>query len=346
MKARVAILERLHAPLVIDEVEGPALGYGQVLVKMRASRICGSQIGEIDGVKGPDRFLPHLLGHEGSADVMEAGEGVTAVRPGDRVCLHWRPGAGIQSQPPKYRRRGQTVNAGWIATFAEYAIVSENRMTPVPKDLDDDTVCLLADTITTGFGIIDKDARLRIGESLLLVGCGGIGMGVLLGAKLAGAHPIVAVDLHARKLDKARELGATFCIHAGSGDWEARARELLEGGADVAIDGTGNPKVIETLYRLTRPRVGRAVLYGVMPADQRVSLHTLPLHFGQVLTGSEGGQSQPDRDIPRYVRMLRDGRFRAESFVSHRGRLEELNALICKMRAGEVLHALLQFDER
>lgn len=344
MRTRAAILETLRSPLVIDEVEIPKLVYGQVLVKVRATRICGSQLGEIDGVKGPDRFLPHLLGHEGSGEVVEVGEGVSTVKVGDRVCLHWRPGAGIQGPPPKYDRRGEVVNAGWIATFTEYAIVSENRMTVVPADFDDEITCLLADTLTTGFGIIDKDAKLKIGESVVLVGAGGIGMGALQGAKLAGANPIVAIDLHDHKLEKAKDIGATHVINAAQGDWVEQVEAILGGKADVAIDGTGNPQVIEKLYSLTKPRVGRTVLFGVMSHEKRVQLHTLPLHFGQVLTGSEGGQSEPAVDVPRYVRMVQDGVFDPKSFISHRGGLEDINDLIAKMRAGEVWHAIVHFD--
>lgn len=343
MKTKAAILEELRTPLVIDEIEIPPLSYGQVLVKIRATRICGSQLGEIDGVKGEDRYLPHLLGHEGSGDVVEVGPGVIHVNEGDHVCLHWRPGKGIQCQPPIYSRRGSKVNAGWIATFTEYAIVSENRMTVIPKDFDDETACLLADTITTGFGVIDKDAQVRIGESVVLVGCGGIGMGVLQGAKLSGAHPIVAVDLFDHKLDKAKELGATHVLNARDGGWVDKAQEILDGKADVTIDGTGNPGVIEALYSLTKPGVGRTVLFGVMSHDKRVSLHTLPLHFGQILTGSEGGKSQPAVDVPRYVKMIQDGVFDPKSYVSHRGKLEDVNDLIEKMKSGDVFHAIIHF---
>ena len=135
LKTKAAILIELNTPLVVDEIEMPPLDVGQVLVQMHCSGICGAQLGEISGAKGPDKFLPHLLGHEGGAIVLETGPGVTQVHAGDRVCMHWRKGAGIQAQPAKYHWNGRTVNAGWVTTFSEHSIVSENRVTPFPTDV-------------------------------------------------------------------------------------------------------------------------------------------------------------------------------------------------------------------
>src|SRR5437870_13208808 len=119
MRFRAAILERLNAPLVLDEIEVPALDCGQVLVQVHCSGICGAQLGEISGVKGPDKFLPHLLGHEGGAVVVDVGPGVTQVKPGDHVVMHWRKGAGIHARPASYTWDGRKVNAGWVTTFQD-----------------------------------------------------------------------------------------------------------------------------------------------------------------------------------------------------------------------------------
>jgi S-(hydroxymethyl)glutathione dehydrogenase/alcohol dehydrogenase len=344
MKTPAAILVEQHKPLVLDEVEVPTIEVGQVLVDIKTSRICGSQIGEIDGVKGPDKYLPHLLGHEGAGVVLEVGPEVKHVKVGDHVVLHWRPGAGLQIKPPIYRWRGAPLNAGWLTTFNKLAVVVENRVTPIPKDLDWEIAPLLADTLTTGFGIVNNDAKVKIGESFVIFGAGGIGLGVILGARLAGAHPIVAIDLHDHKLAKAREVGATHTIHAKAGDTDAAVREIVGAhGADIVVDGTGSPQVIETCYQLTNNK-GRCVLFGVMPHDKRVTIHTLPLHFGKVLTGSEGGGSQPHIDIPRIVRMIKDGRFDPGGFVSHRLKLDGINDAIARMRSGEVIHAIIHFD--
>ncbi len=341
MKTPAAILVEQRKPLVIDEVEVPALKRGQVLVEVHATRVCGSQIGEIDGVKGPDKFLPHLLGHEAGAIVLEIGPEVTHVASGDRVVCHWRPGTGIDAGGSVYNWNGTKVNAGPITTFQKYAVISENRLTKVSPETDFELCCLLADTLTTGFGIINNDSKVQRGESVVVFGVGGIGLGVVLGAKLAGANPIIGVDLHDHKLAKAAEYGLTHQINASRENAAERTMEILGGLADVTIDGTGNPKVIETAYDLAKLRGGRCVLFGVMPRDQLVSIHTLPLHFGRVLTGSEGGQSKPEADTPVILEELRAHGVDAGGFVSHRGSLESLPAIVEGMRRGEVIHAIV-----
>jgi S-(hydroxymethyl)glutathione dehydrogenase/alcohol dehydrogenase len=346
VKTAAAILTEQRHPLVVDEVEVPPLELGQVLVRIEATRICGSQIGEIDGVKGPDRWLPHLLGHEAGGTVLETGPGVRTVAEGDRVVVQWRPSDGLEAESgPRYRWGDRIVNAGHLTTFNRYGVISENRLTRVPVETDLELCCLLADTLTTGFGLVDRDAGLQIGESFVLFGSGGIGTGVLLGARLAGAHPIVAVDLHPHKLEVAKRLGATHVFEASHPDLEEAIRGVVgSSGADVVVDGTGEPEVIERCYRLARPD-GRCVLFGVMRHERRVSLHTLPLHLGKRLVGSEGGRSRPHIDIPRYLRLLGERGIDLSFLVSHRGRLDEVNELIAAMRAGEAVHAIMHLGE-
>src|SRR6516225_2974488 len=163
MKAAILVEQRI--PLVVDEIRLPrALSVGQVLVKIHASGICGSQLGEIDGVKGPDSFLPHLLGHEGSGTVIAVGPGVRHVYEGQKVVLHWRKSRGIEAELPVYTWQDRKVNAGWVTTFNEYGIVSENRLTPIPDDSDMDIAALFGCAVTTGFGVVSNNARVKIGE--------------------------------------------------------------------------------------------------------------------------------------------------------------------------------------
>ena len=341
MKTKAAILVEQKKDLVVDEIEIPKLEHGKVLVEIKSTRICGSQLGEIEGVKGPDHYLPHLLGHEAGGVVREVGPLVTRVKEGEHVVCHWRPAPGISGPCPTYEWNGSTVNAGHITTFSEYAVISESRLTPIDAKYGHEVSALMADTITTGFGIISNDAKVRIGQSVCVIGIGGIGLGAVLGAKLSGAQPIIAVDLFGHKLEQARRCGATHCINSK----EIKIKDAISAiigrsEVDVMVEGTGRPEIIETAYELTS-RHGICVLFGVMRFDQKVSLNTLPLHFGRTLTGSEGGQSQPHLDIPRYLRMMDNGVFDLDDFVSHRFKLEDVNSAISRMRSGESIHSLI-----
>jgi S-(hydroxymethyl)glutathione dehydrogenase/alcohol dehydrogenase len=336
MKTRAAILVEQKKPLVIEEVEVPPLKLGQVLVKVLASGICGSQIGEINGLKGPDRFLPHLLGHEGCGEVLEAGEGVRSVKPGDRVVLHWRKGTGLESVTPVYESRIGRVNAGWVTTFNEHAIVSENRLTKVPAGFDVEAAALFGCAVTTAFGVVTNNAQVAIGQSVVVFGAGGIGLSIVQGAALAGAHPIIAIDLVDARLDLARTLGATHTINSRSADVAAEIAGIVgTDGVDVAIDNTGNVDVIALASRLTSGR-GRTVLVGVPPKGATAAISTLPLHFEKRLVGSHGGECRPDIDIPRYVRLMQDGRLSLAGVVGRRYALDEVNAAIDDMTSGRL----------
>ncbi len=339
--AKAAILVESRRPLVIDEIELPRdLAAGQVLVRILFTSICGAQINEIDAIKGPDRFLPHLLGHEGSGKVLEIGPGVTSVKPGDTVVLHWRPSLGIQSVPPVYRWQGRKLNAGWVTTFNELAVVSENRLTAISADSDLKTAPLLGCAVTTAAGVINNDAKVKIGESVVVLGAGGVGLNVVQFAALAGAYPIVAVDLWQGKLELAERLGATHCLNAAEiADLDGALRRIVGArGADKVIETTGVKSLIEMGYDLTHPD-GTCVLVGV-PAE-KVTISTLPIHFNKVLTGSHGGGAVPHVDIPRIMRMVNAKRMSLDGVVTHEFPLDDVNAALEIMRAGAAGRVLL-----
>ncbi len=334
---KAAILTELRKPLVIAQVGLPdSLDVGQVLVKIHYSGICGSQLGEIDGAKGPDRYLPHLLGHEGSGTVMETGPGVRHVKAGDRVVLHWRKGAGIEASAPSYTWDGRAISAGWVTTFNEYAVVSENRLTSIPADSDLEVAALFGCAVTTGMGVVHNNAKLRTGESVVIYGAGGVGLSVVQGAALVTAHPIIAVDLHDNRLELARQLGATHLVNAAREDAPARIREItVSQGVDVFIDNTGLPRVIEAGYALVNAK-GRVVLVGVPKSGNDISIHSLPLHLGKIISGSHGGETIPDRDIPRYHALFKAGRLKLRELLTDRCRLEDINEAIGRMRDGRI----------
>ncbi len=334
-KTQAAILVSQRLPLVVDEVDMPeSLEVGHVLVKVHFSGICGSQLGEIDGVKGEDPFLPHLLGHEASGEVVEIGPGVSHVKPGDTVVMHWRKGLGIEAKPPAYNWRGKKLNAGCITTFNEYAIVSENRLTPIPKGSDMQVAALFGCAVTTGFGVILNNAKLKIGESIVVFGAGGVGLNIIQAAALVSAYPIIAVDRFASRLHLAQSIGATHLINTCEQEAGELIHRFTEGrGVDCFVDNTGNPKIISLGYQVTKSQ-GRVILVGVPPKGNDISFYSLPLHFGKEITGSHGGETEPHLDIPRYHLLFQKGRIKLKEFVTHVFALKEINQAIQSMRDG------------
>lgn len=332
---KAAILVQQKQPLIIDEVQLPnSLEVGQVLVKVHYSGICGSQIGEINGAKGEDKYLPHLLGHEASGEVLALGAGVSQVKEGDQVVLHWRKGEGIQAAPPKYRWKDKTLNAGWITTFNEYAIVSENRLTPIPKGVDLQVAALFGCAVTTGFGVVTNNAKLQIGESVVVFGAGGVGLNMIQAASLVSAYPIIAVDRFDKRLALAKGFGATHTINSAQVDAQKEIEKIMnQERVDCFIDNTGNPSIIHLGYQVTKDQ-GRVILVGVPAKDKNVSIYSLPLHFGKGLTGSHGGEAKPNSDIPKYLNLFQHGRIQLKELITDEFSLEDINGAITSMQDG------------
>jgi S-(hydroxymethyl)glutathione dehydrogenase / alcohol dehydrogenase len=340
--AKAAILVQSREPLIVDEIEFPdALGVGQALVKIHYTSICGAQLNEIAAAKGPDKFLPHLLGHEASGSVLETGPGVTNGKAGDTVVLHWRPSLGIQGPPASYKWRGAKLNAGWVTTFNDYAIISENRMTPIPADYDLKVAPLFGCALTTAAGVIGNDAKVKVGESVVVFGAGGVGLPVVQFAHLAGAHPVIAVDVLEDKLAAARTRGATHTIVADKGtDVAAEVRKIVGAkGPDKVIETTGVKSVIELAYDLTHAD-GTCVLVGV--PSEKVTIYTLPIHFNKILAGSHGGDAAPHIDIPRIIRLAQAGRISFDGMITHEFPLDEINTALDVVRSGAAGRVLLK----
>ena len=344
---QAAILVEQNKPLIIDEVELPCgLDFGQVLVQVQCSGICGSQLGEIGGVKGSDPYLPHLLGHEGSGIVIETGPNVNHVQRGDHVVLHWRPGKGIEARTPKYSWQGKTLNAGFVTTFNEYAVVSENRLTAIPSDFNPEIGALMGCAVTTGLGVINNNAKVKIGESVVVWGAGGIGLNIVQGAALVSAYPIIAIDLFDSKLDLAKKMGATHIINGKNPNIEKEILAIIgKSGADIAIDNTGIPEIIASAYRITSAK-GRTILVGVPRKGEETKIYTLPLHFNKVLTGSHGGESSPELDIPRYIALYNNQQIMLNELITQRYKLKQINTAIEDMRNGKIAgRCMIQISE-
>jgi len=333
---KAAVLVKQNAPLEIYEVDIPRLDVGQVLVRVEYSGICGKQIDEITGRQGEDRYIPHLLGHEGGGTVIEIGPGVKKVKPGDRVVMHWIKGTGIDSAPPRFSHQGKTLSAGWVTTFSENSIVSENRLTPVSGDAGFDVMALLGCAVTTGLGIVFNNIGLKPGQSLAIFGVGGVGLNVVQGAALVNAYPVVAIDKSAEKLAYAQRFGATHTVNVEVTDPKVALTDLSNGrGFDAVVDTTGVNAVRQAAYEATSDR-GITVFSGVPFAGDRMSIDSFPLHHGRRIAGSHGGDTVPDIDIPRYLDLYRLGKLDLDQLISARFPLIEINRALELVKNGQV----------
>ena len=339
---KAAILVEQRKPLIIENLKLPEiLEIGQVLVKVHTSGICGSQIGEIDGVKGKDSYLPHLMGHEGSGTVLQIGPGVNTVDVGDKVVLHWMKGRGIESQTPHYFLDSQKINAGWVTTFNSHAVISENRCTKVPKETDNDIAALFGCAITTGFGVIENNAKIKMGESIVVLGAGGVGLNIIQAASMRSAFPIIAVDIHDNKLNLAKKFGATHLINSNKEDVREKINYFLNNdGLDVFIDNTGIPKIIELGYSILK-KEGRLILVGVPKIGSNINIFSLPLHFGKTILGSHGGESNPEKDISRYLNLYNKGYLNIKEIISKKFKLDDINEAVKSFKAGSLAGRIL-----
>lgn len=338
---KAAVLETIGAPLVVSDVGLGEVGRGQVLVKVLVSGICGSQLQEIAGNKGNAKFVPHLLGHEGCGIVEKIGDGVTTVQPGDKVVMHWRKGEGIESDFPSYVYKGKKMSSGKVTTLSEYSIVSENRLTTVPKDTQNDLCALLGCGLSTALGTIENEANLQKGESILVVGVGGLGACHIQAAKLAGAETIVAIDIHDKKL-LAESLGATLFINSAKEDVGTALERAGIKEVNVIVETSGSGASIrDTLPLLSGG--GRYIMVGQPKPGESVEIQNAGHLFGgegKSIKATQGGQFAPARDIARYLKEY-GTRIDTSKLITHRTTLDKINDAIRMMREGKAIRIMV-----
>jgi S-(hydroxymethyl)glutathione dehydrogenase/alcohol dehydrogenase len=344
MKTEAAILIKTGQPLVLAELDIPPLKPGQVLVEVAYSGACGTQVMEVHGFKGEDRWLPHCLGHEGSGTVLDVGSAVTKVKPGDQVVLSWIKGSGVEAGGTVYNWDGKHVNAGGITTFQRHTVASENRLTVIPERLPMDVAVLLGCAVPTGMGAVFNVTQVKAGESVAVFGTGGIGLSACLGAAFSGAIPVIGVDPNASRRELAMKYGATHVIDPMSADVIAQINELVPGGVDVAIEATGIPEVMDQAVNSTRMQGGRAVVIGNARIGQKLSVDPTVFNHGKSLMGTWGGNSVPDRDYLRFARLLGSGRFPVNALFSKPYGLNEANAAIHDLETGRVGRPLIDMS--
>jgi S-(hydroxymethyl)glutathione dehydrogenase/alcohol dehydrogenase len=342
MKTLSAVLVETGKSLVLAELEVPPLKPGQVLVEVAFSGVCHTQVLECRGYRGQDPYLPHCLGHEGSGTVLEVGTHVTKVRPGDRVVLSWIKGSGMDVAGTVYRWDSRNVNAGAITTFSRYSTISENRLTVVPEDVPMPDAAMLGCAVPTGVGAVFNTAQPRPGQSMAVFGTGGIGLCAVAGAAIAGCTPIIAVDIRQDKVRLAKQMGATHCVCAAGVDPLEQVTRISPGGVDFAVEATGRPEVMLQALYIVRCQGGVAVIVGNARHGERVELDPRQLNLGKRLLGTWGGDNWPDRDYPRYSKLLSSGKLNLEPMLSKTYRLSEINNAIDDLEAGDVVRPIIK----
>jgi len=338
---RAAVLAVLGKPLAIKKLEIPELLPGQVLVKVFFSGMCRSQLMEVHGGRGEDPWLPHLLGHEGSGEVLAVGAGVTKVQPGDEVILGWLKGQGLDAPGAKYRCDGQVINSGRVTTFSEHTVVSESRVVKKPEALSSDVAILFGCALPTGSGMVINELQPAAGSTVAVLGLGGIGLGALLALRAYGCKQVIAIDLSDEKLALAKEFGATHVINPTRDDVLGSVLKLTGGGADFCVESAGTVSSIELGFALIRKGGGKLLFASHPPEGETIKLAPHELISGKQIAGSWGGNSMPDRDIPRMFQAFSDGKIPLERLITKRYRLEQINEALDDLEAGTVFRPLI-----
>ncbi|GIX49056.1 MAG: S-(hydroxymethyl)glutathione dehydrogenase [Candidatus Tectimicrobiota bacterium] len=365
MRAKAAVLYEAGTPLRIEEVEVLPPQRGEVQVRMYAGGVCHSDLHVMKG----DLYMPTpvILGHEGSGIVEQVGEGVTSVQPGDHVIPIWRVSCGaceyctggrpalcdvgtqvrvtglMPDGTTRFRINGTPVRhfAG-VSTFSQLSTMPEAAVLKIPQDFPLDKAALLGCGVITGVGAVVNAAKVRMGSSVAVFGCGGIGLNAIQGARIVGALTIIGVDVVDRKLEYARKLGATHTINAAQQDPVEAIKELTGGkGVDYAFEAIGLPKTIEQAYAATR-KMGLCVVIGVTRADVRVGINANEMVYAEkTLMGSLYGSSRPKIDLLKLIDMYRSGKLLLDELLTRTYPLEQINEAYAALERGEVARSLV-----
>ena len=344
MKLTAAVLEECGKPLKILDLEIPKLARGQVLVKIAYSAICRSQLMEINGLRGHDKWLPHLLGHEASGTIVDVGAEVTKVRPGDEVILTWIKCSGIESTTPQYSYDGRTINAGPITTFSNYSVVSENRIALKPKGLDMDVAVLFGCALATGSGMVLKELDIHPEQSVVVLGLGGVGMGALLTLVAMGHKKLVAVDSDQAKCTMAESFGSCAICSDSAGTILTSGPEFASDGFDICVEAGGSVATIELGFSLLKAATGVLLFASHPPQGDRLRVDPHELIVGKQIRGSWGGALEPDLDIPTLATIFAEAGERLHRLTASRFRLSEINEAVTLFSNGKIFRPILKME--
>lgn len=375
MKVKAAILREMGAqapyavsqPLSVEEIDLDPPGSGEVLVRIKAAGLCHSDLSVINGSR--PRPMPMALGHEAAGEVVEVGEGVDDLFPGDHVVMVFMPSCGhclpcAEGRPalcePGAAANGKgTLLSGEIrvyagdrplhhhlgcSAFADHAVVSRRSLVKVDKDLPFHEAALFGCAVLTGVGAVVNTARVQAGETVAVIGLGGVGLAAVIGAIACGASQIIAIDVSDEKLALAKSIGATAIVNATDADAVDQVRALTAGGADFVFEFAGVGVALENAYRMTR-RGGTTVTAGLPPPDVNMALNIVSLVAEErTIKGSYIGTCVPMRDIPRYVALYRAGRLPIDRLMSGTIPLEQINEGFDRLNQGSVVRLIVDFS--
>lgn len=361
-----AVLHAVNTPLAIESVELAPLQPTDVLVRMRASGLCHTDLEVIQGQLAYP--LPIVLGHEGAGVVEAVGSAVTLVKPGDHVVCSWNPTCGHcfycdRGQPilcePFTRNQpaGHLLDGGSrlslrgaklhhfsvVSSHAQYAVVPESGAIAVPKEIPFDRACLIGCGVMTGVGAACRVAQIPAGASVAVIGCGAVGLNAIQGAVIQRAATIIAIDRDPARLDMARAFGATHCIGAAE-DTIAQVKALTSGrGADCVLECAGHPDAFRLSPEITRPG-GHLVWLGKTGVNRDVAFRWGALMGEKQIRRSSYGGARPRRDFPWLARLYLEGLLKLDELITQRLPLERINEGFDAMKRGEVVRSVLMFD--
>jgi len=369
MRTTAAVV-REKGQLTIEEIELDPPGTGEVLVRMVAAGVCHS---DLHTLKGELRIMPPLvLGHEGSGVVEAVGDGVSRVAPGDHVMVNWLPAdetcpTCLAGRQHLCERFATTTFAGRLldgtsrlhtddgielkhyltaSTMSERMVFMEDAMIPIPPEVPFEVAAITGCAVVTGVGSVTRTAAVPAGSSTAVLGCGGIGLSMVLGCVLAGAYPIVAVDLVPEKLERAKELGATHTIDATTADPVESLKSELDGGPEFVFDSIGSQDTVRQAILAARPG-GMAVVAGLHAAQVEVPVPAGPLILqGKTLRGSFAGSLRPRIDLPLLLDLYQAGRLAIDDLITSRYELDELPQAFEDMQTGHGARGVIHFDDQ
>ncbi len=364
---RAAVLNKVNEPMTLDTLEMATLAPTDVLVRIKASGLCHTDLEVIQGSLAYP--LPIVLGHEGAGIVEAVGSEVTQVKGGDHVILSWNPHCGhcfycerdlpilcepfSRNQPKgllldgksRMRRAGEQVHHYSVtSTHAEYTIVPESGAIAVPKDIPFDRACVIGCGVMTGVGAAVRKARVEAGSNVVVIGCGAVGLNVLQGAKLSDAGKIIAVDVGKARLDRAAQFGATHSVDGTAGNALDQIKALTDGrGADYVFEAAGNKSTFRLSVEAVRPG-GQVVWLGKIKVSEEVSFRWGSLMGEKRVVRSSYGDARPRRDFPWIVNEYLKGRLKLDELITNRIRLEDINEGFASLARGEGIRTVVMFD--